>query len=122
MFPPYEIVDFKLKPWAELLMQLKLTFANDADLSLESDETERVLRRRQRDTTPYLLPMFVRPQILSFIRTMLFFFPVTDRRKISRTAERDAQIRSEYSLGVSVSALAVRFHLSSKRIYQLVRK
>ncbi|MEP7285512.1 MAG: recombinase family protein [Chloroflexota bacterium] len=38
-----QIVDFKLKPWVELLMQLKITFQNDKNLPSESSEIERVL-------------------------------------------------------------------------------
>lgn len=44
------IVDFKLKPWAELLMQLKVTLGDDGDSSSQSGETERVLWCPRRNT------------------------------------------------------------------------
>ncbi len=46
------IVDFKLKPWAELLMQLKITLGNGENSPSQSDETERVLWRPRRDSNP----------------------------------------------------------------------
>lgn len=45
-----QIVDFKLKPWAELLMQLKVTF--DKKTPPSSDENKRVLWRAWRGSSP----------------------------------------------------------------------
>lgn len=51
-----KIVDFKLKPWAELLMQLKVTFDPDPtpspDSGTISDENQRVFICSQRDSNP----------------------------------------------------------------------
>ncbi len=47
-----KIVDFKLKPWAELLMQLKITLNGDEKAPSQFDETERVLWCPRRDSNP----------------------------------------------------------------------
>jgi hypothetical protein len=47
-----QIVDFKLKPWAELLMQLKITLNPEENAPSQPDEIERVLWHPRRDSNP----------------------------------------------------------------------
>jgi hypothetical protein len=60
-----KIVDFKLKPWAELLMQLKVTFDPDPtpspDSGTISEGNQRVFICSQRDSRPYHGTIWVLP-------------------------------------------------------------
>jgi hypothetical protein len=61
-----QIVDFKLKPWTELLMQLKVTLDVGDDSAAESDAKQRVLWCSRRAIKPHHVTHWVLLWQLSF--------------------------------------------------------
>jgi len=105
----------KLKPWVELLMQLKVTLIDNSSALTGS------LSENQRAPTPTLLQWFNRP--FSFFKPAPRQLQTQPLQKWPlQNPNRDQAMRERYANGESVETLGQAFNLSIKRIYQIIGK
>jgi hypothetical protein len=116
-----QIVNFKLKPWAELLMQLKLTLDDTTDSGDQSDGKQTVLWcpygvTGARDGSAQERLGCATQRVLERL------YPLGDQPEVSPTiAQRNALIRARRAAGETLRAIAAAVGLSVQRVHQIAR-
>jgi len=119
------ITDFKLKPWAELLLQLKVTLDEGGDEKNEPsdpDGNQRVLPRAWRASdTPEYPHALLDPQTCAEILLRRLYQDSPTPPPIDRDA-RDEAIYQAFLAGESTAELATRFGMSVQHIRRIIRR
>ena len=85
-------------------------YANQKATSAPLESSYALFRTTISQATAYMLD-----------RHYSLYLPITDRRKVIKTEDRDREIRARYAAGANIKQLAEIYGLTDKRIYQIVR-
>lgn len=127
----HRITDFRLKPWASTFLVLRsalyeIESFQQAEGRSENQSGENGTKPKATSAPPAGLYALFVTDLSQAIDALLqqhykLFPPITDRRKLRRTAERDKAIRAKFTAGITLQTLSKDFGLSVKRIYQIVK-